>query len=269
MAEEKIRSESEFLWKLILKFILTPFYFVMFLFGKKSFSEVFSPFIDLLKFLFEPKFTIGIIILTTITTFYSWIFLTEKTFNLLMNYPLDLFNPSRYFSFITTGFIHADLAHLGWNMLTLYIFGRVVERKIGTFKTSVIYFSALIIASIGTSAANAFIGDNIPGLGASGAIMGLVSAAILLDPFFITYEAIIPLPIMVVGWFAIYGDLTGVLSRIDDGIGHFAHLFGFLSVSLTLYFFNQGDKNSIKKGFWINICSIIVIISVYLFLVRN
>lgn len=269
MADERIRSESEFIWKTIGKILLTPIYFMMFLFGKKKFDELILPFTDFFKFIFEPKFTISIIILTTITTFYTWNYLPEKSFNLLMSYPNDLFDISRYYSFITTGFIHGSLSHLLGNMLFLFLFGRVVEKKLGSLKTGLIYFSALIISSIGDSIISVLNGQNIPGLGASGAIMGIVSAGILLDPFYITYELIIPMPVMVAGWIQMYADFSGIIGNVNDGIGHFAHIFGFLSVSLTLYFFGNEDKSKIKKGFWINIASITIISIVYFFIIQK
>lgn len=269
MSEEKIRSESEFIWKTIGKILLTPIYFIMFLFKKKTFNELIEPFTDFLKFIFEPKFTIGIISITTIITFYSWIYLPEKSFNLLMNYPLDIFDFSRYYSLISSGFIHSNIAHLSGNMLATYLFGRVVEKKLGGLKMLGIYFSALIISSFGSSLINFLAGNNIPSLGASGAIMGLVSAAILLDPFFFTYEYLIPMPVMVAGWITIYSDFSGIISKVDDGIGHFAHIFGFLSISLTLYFFGNEDKEKIKKGFWINIASITIISIIYFIVIKR
>jgi hypothetical protein len=104
-------------------------------------------------------------------------------------------------------------------------------------------------------------GTSIGLLGASGAIMGILGAAMLLDPFYITYELIIPLPIMVVGWITIYGDITGVLSQTNDGISHIAHLAGFKSVSTGLYL--MGERESLKKGFIINIISLTLAIALY------
>jgi hypothetical protein len=91
--------------------------------------------------------------------------------------------------------------------------------------------------------------------------MGILGAAMLLDPFYITYELIIPMPVMVVGWITIYGDITGVLSQSNDGISHIAHLMGFKSVSTGLYL--MGEREKLKKGFIINIISIALAICLY------
>lgn len=66
--------------------------------------------------------------------------------------------------------------------------------------------------------------------------MGLISTAILLDPFYFTYELIIPLPIMIVGWLAIFADILGILNPVESGIGHLAHIGGFISIALLMYF---------------------------------
>jgi membrane associated rhomboid family serine protease len=163
--------------------------------------------------------------------------------------------------------LHANLSHLLGNMLALFIFGRVVERKLGIIKTLFIYFGALVISGIFTSLINGLIlNDNTPGLGASGAIMGLIAAAILLDPFYLTYEAILPLPIMLVGWLTIYADIIGILNPIKDGIGHFAHLGGFLSVGILLYLFGIDERKKMRTGLIINIASFIAIAVIYFFL---
>jgi membrane associated rhomboid family serine protease len=264
---EEIRSESKFVWKFILNIILTPITLLLVLFRKKQFKDLFQPFIDLFKFIFEPKFTISIIIINIILFVISLFFFSEATLNSLMNYPADLIH-LRLYTLITSGFFHASWIHLLGNMLGIFIFGRVVERRLGFFKTLLIYFGALIISNLFTSLIHLFIiGDNIGGLGASGAIMGLVSTAILLDPFYFTYELIIPLPIMVAGWLAIYADIAGIINPVEDGIGHFAHIGGFISVGLLMFLIGIDERSKLKKGFIINIISLVVAVAIYFLVV--
>ena len=169
---------------------------------------------------------------------------------------------------VTAGFLHADPIHLLVNMLGIFIFGRVVERKLGPIKTGLIYFGALIISSLFSSLINLFIlKNNVPGIGASGALMGLVAAAILLDPFYITYELIIPLPVMVVGWIAIYADLTGIINRVQDNIGHFAHLGGFISIALLMFLLGVDDRRKLAKGLLINLVSLGIGLIIYFFVI--
>ena len=96
--------------------------------------------------------------------------------------------------------------------------------------------------------------------------MGLVSVSILLNPFYLTHELIIPLPIMVTGWLALYADLAGILNPATDGIGHFAHFGGFLSVGLLAFALGVEERSSLKKGLIINIISLILAVILWLFI---
>ena len=265
---QKIQSETTFIWKLIVNILKTPLTLILILFKKKQFKDLFQPLNDLWLFIIEPKFTITLISLN-ILIFVISLFLSENLLTQFLNYPSDLFT-IRSYSLLTAGFLHANLPHLLGNMLALFIFGRVVERTLGTPKTSFIYIGAMILSMIFTSLIHSLIlNDNTPGLGASGAIMGLIAAAILLNPFYLTYEAIIPLPIMLVGWLTIYADITGILNPVEDGIGHFAHLGGFLSIGLLLYLLGIEERTKMKKGIIINVISVIIIAALYFFLIAK
>jgi membrane associated rhomboid family serine protease len=263
---DNIESESRFVWKFLLQILLTPITLILVLFKKKRSKELYVPFKNLLTFIFEPKFTITIIIITIITSVYCLLFISDAAFNQLINYPSDLLDASRWFSLITSGFLHANLTHLFGNMLAILIFGRVVERKLGFSKTAMIYFGALLISSIGDSIIGLIVGSTSGSLGSSGAIMGLVAAAMLIDPLYLTYELILPLPIMVVGWITMYADILGILDSSSDGIAHFAHLFGYLSITLMIFFLNTEERSKMKKGLMINLFSLLTLAALYLFL---
>jgi membrane associated rhomboid family serine protease len=80
----------------------------------------------------------------------------------------------QYWRLITNGFLHESIAHLGFNMLLLYFLGRILEPAIGSLRFAVIYFTALLCGSFGVLVATAG-----PSLGASGAIFGLMGAAVV------------------------------------------------------------------------------------------
>ena len=262
---KEIESESKFIWKFILLVLLTPITLIQVIMKKKNSSELFRPFTNLFRFIFEPKFTITIIIINIIIFIIS-AFLNEGILLSLVNYPSDILN-FRFHTLITSGFLHADIIHLLGNMLGIFIFGRVVERKLGSGKTAMIYFGALILSGIFNSLIHIFIlGENIGGIGASGALMGLVSAAILLDPFYLTYELIIPIPVMIIGWITIYADITGIINPTQDGIGHFAHIGGFVSIALLTYLLEYKNRKKMKKGLMINAASLFVGLLIYFLL---
>lgn len=258
-----IKSESQFIWRLLLDILLIPWTLLLIIFRKKELKDLLKPFSDIFKFIFEAKFTISIIIITIFTSLAAVALLSDAAFDLLLNYPEDILHLSRFYSLITAGFIHSSLSHLIGNMIGIFIFGRVVERKFGFGKTMIIYFGALIISSLGDSIMGLILGVEGGGLGASGALMGLVATAILINPFYITYELIIPLPIMVDGWMFILADFAGIISPAGDGVAHFAHIFGYLSITLIMFLLGGEERSKMKKGLLINLGSLLVLGFIY------
>lgn len=251
----KINSESRFLINFLKCTLLTPLILVQIIQGKKQFKDLFNPFKEIKNFLIEPKITVKIIQLN-ILFFIASLFIPESMFNLFVSYPTDILS-SRFYTIITSGFLHASISHLFFNMLGIYIFGRVVERKLGQNKMILVYGSSLIISNIFNSLIHLFIlQENIGGIGASGALMGVIATAMLIDPFYLTYELFFPLPIMVIGWLSILADIQGILRPANDGIGHFAHLGGFLSITIIMFLLEKHEIKHIKKGLIINIISL-------------
>ncbi|MFH1431758.1 MAG: rhomboid family intramembrane serine protease [archaeon] len=267
--DKEIEPESKFLLKLIYDVLLTPVTLVLVMLGKREWGDLFKPFYDMYEFLFEAKFTITIIIANVAVTIFAAFFLSSETFNALINYPSNLLDYRRYYTLVTAGFLHGSLVHLFWNMFGIFIFSRSVERKLGSAKTAMVYFGALVISSAFYSAINLFLmGSDVPAIGASGALMGIIAAAILLDPFGITFSSVVPLPNMICGWFAIYADISGLLSNANDGIAHVAHVGGFLSVTVLMFLLNRDERYEMEKGIIINLFSLVVI-GVIFFLVTS
>jgi membrane associated rhomboid family serine protease len=229
------------------------------------------PFSETIRFFFEAKFT-AFMIIANILIFFVINILTNLeiiSIDFITNYFVS--SPSDFLSFniipiIGSWFMHANLAHLFSNMLFLFILGRIVEREIGIFYTTLIYFGSAIISSIFNSFIHlAFLGSDPLGLGASGAIAGLASVAMLLDPLYLTHlVAGLPVPIFIVSWTFLASDLLGVLRPLpEDSIGHYAHLGGFFSIALLVFLFDKKDKNKLRKGLIFNIITIIVLLIIY------
>ena len=138
---------------------------------------------------------------------------------------------------VTSGFLHVDISHLFLNMFTLYFFAPVVIGWFGSVKFLIIYFVSLIAGSL----LALFFHKNEPfysAVGASGAVMGVLYAAILLNPdmqlgiMFIP----IPLPAYVLGIAYLLYSIWGMKSRMGN-IGHTAHFGGAIGGYATTLLF--------------------------------
>lgn len=248
---KEISSESKFVWKQILFIITLPFLLIQIIIGKKPLSALLTPFRDFFIFVTEARVTF-FLILVNVTLFVAEFFMDKTLLESLAFRPEHLFQ-LQILPIIASWFLHANLLHLAGNMLFLFIFGRVVEMRFGAIKFLFIYFGSAIISSI----ISALFGQG--GIGASGAIAGLIAAAILIQPFYLTYLFVgIPIPIMIVGWLAILADISGILIPKNDNIGHFAHLGGYLAITLLVFFFNKQERQQMKKGLIFNILFVII-----------
>jgi membrane associated rhomboid family serine protease len=80
----------------------------------------------------------------------------------------------QYWRLITNGFLHENFIHIGFNMYLLYMLGLMLEPAIGSVRFAAIYLTALLAGSFGVVFATA-----APSLGASGAVFGLMGAAVV------------------------------------------------------------------------------------------
>ena len=127
---------------------------------------------------------------------------------------------------LTSGFLHVDWLHLGFNMYALYLFGNIVASILGISDFLIIYFGSLLAGSLYSLKYH----QKEPyysAVGASGAVSGIVFSAILLYPGMELYLFFIPIPIpgyiFGVGYllYSIYG-----MKKQVGNVGHAAHLGG-------------------------------------------
>lgn len=131
-----------------------------------------------------------------------------------------------HYRMLTSAFLHVDIGHLAFNMLTLYFFAPTVLTELNDVKFLMIYFGSLLAGNIFTLSfhKNDF---QYRAVGASGAVIGVLYAAILLDSglvlnfFFIPID--IPAYLFGIGYliYTIYG-----MKNNNDLIGHSAHFGG-------------------------------------------
>jgi membrane associated rhomboid family serine protease len=161
-----------------------------------------------------------------------------------------LANPGGDFlTIFTSMFMHAGWVHLGGNMLYLFIFGDNVEDRFGHIKFLIFYLLCGIGATFAQLAFSA--GSNVPNLGASGAIAGVLGAYILMFPKgkvnVLMGRGVIPMPaLVVIGLWIIlqlFSGIGSIASTADTGgVAYMAHIGGFIT-GLALTFVlgrNQG-----------------------------
>ncbi len=141
-----------------------------------------------------------------------------------------------FLTLFTAMFMHGGWLHLGGNMLYLWIFGDNVEDRFGHVKFTIFYLVCGIAATFAQLAFS--MGSNVPNLGASGAIAGVLGAYILMFPQgkvnVLMGRGVIPMPaLVVIGLWIVLQFFSGIgsISNTADtgGVAYMAHIGGFIA----------------------------------------
>ncbi len=191
--------------------------------------------------------TVNALVNEQTTEFSSW-----GRYRLAMFFPTsDYFQP---YQIVTHMFMHADLTHLFFNMFAVFMFAPPLEMTWGPKRFLFYYlftgFGALglyllvryINMSTGTESVYM---ENIPMLGASGAVFGILLGYGMLFPENRIQLLIPPIPLKAKYFVAIYAgiELFLGLGNFNTGVAHFAHLGGALfGLLLILYWRKFGSR---------------------------
>jgi membrane associated rhomboid family serine protease len=149
-----------------------------------------------------------------------------------------------YLTILTSMFMHGGVFHIVWNMLYFWIFGNNIEERLGHLRFILFYLFCGVVAALSHILLSP--DSNVPMIGASGAVSGMLGAYILLFPmaqvrtivllgFYITVVRIPAL--IVIGFWAIIQVVSGLLSQgnaAQGGIAFFAHVGGFVAGLFTI-----------------------------------
>jgi len=190
--------------------------------------------------------------ITVALSLYAWN--NQSIMNKWIMNPYSVKQYKEYYRFLTSGFLHADYAHLFFNMLSLYFFGDIVAyyfsgifgSDIGSLLYAVLYLVGIIVANV-PSYADHKNDRYYNALGASGGVSAVVFSAILFQPTAQIYVYFFPVPGFV--YAILYSAYSYYMSKRNlDNIGHSAHLYGaafgvaftlLLQPSLFSHFINQ------------------------------
>jgi membrane associated rhomboid family serine protease len=172
----------------------------------------------------DPIATYVIIAICVLAYFGSRAGGTGRAFNELLLYGPAVAD-GEYWRLVTSGFLHAGLLHLLFNMYVLYWLGRMIEPAIGTARFLALYGTALLAGSLGVL----LLSFDSRTVGASGAVFGLMAAAFVMqrsrgiDPM---ASGLGPVILLNLG-------ITFLLPGISIG-GHLGGLIGGAAAALAL-----------------------------------
>ena len=174
--------------------------------------------------------------------------------------PMDLYVVPGWVTIFTSMFMHGGFMHLIGNMLYMWIFADNIEDSLGAKKFIIFY----LLCGIGAAMSQVLmdINSQIPMVGASGAIGGILGAylinypkakVLVLIPFGFFSQLIKIKAIYVLGfWFILQFINSGTASAQGGGVAYAAHIGGFISGVILILFFNKKNKKTKKiiKGPW-------------------
>ncbi|HTI34978.1 MAG TPA: rhomboid family intramembrane serine protease [Miltoncostaea sp.] len=146
----------------------------------------------------------------------------------------------RALALLTSLFLHADWLHLGFNMLFLWVFGNNIEERLGRIRYLPFYLLCGVVASLAQVLADP--GSDIPLIGASGAISGILGAYLVLYPRVRVWTVVLPLfflPFKLPAWLwlgfylvlqLLY--LGGDATAGGGGVAYMAHIGGYVAGAL-------------------------------------
>ena len=168
-----------------------------------------------------------------------------------------------YRRLLTSGFLHANWLHFGFNIGTLLAFSFSLEMTLGYLNFLILYFGSLLGGSLLALYIHRNHGD-YRALGASGAISGVVLASVILFPNSSIHFFLLPLEIKswLFGALFILISIFGIKAQRDN-IGHEAHLGGAIT-GILIALILAPDHTAIN---WLLVFGLLVPVAIFLYLV--
>lgn len=147
----------------------------------------------------------------------------------------------RIYQLFTYSILHGSIFHLGFNMFALWMFGTIIEQRLGSERFIVLYLVSVLSAGIGQLIFSYFVNNNEPAIGASGGIFGILLAFGMYFPMEWLILIFPPIPIrawLFVLLYTIFELVLGITGS-EKGVAHFAHLGGAIGAFLLILFWGN------------------------------
>ena len=178
---------------------------------------------------------VGLIVANVV---FSYKGITEPSFLNTYKFQIAAILRGERIRMLSSGFLHVDYLHLGFNMYALYLFASPVLGTLGNVPFLILYFGSLLLGNVFTLFYHKK-ETYYSAVGASGAVSGIVYSAIVLYPEMTLY--LFPLPIPIPGYLFGIGYLLysmyGMKKQLGS-VGHSAHLGGAIGgffITILLY----------------------------------
>lgn len=167
-----------------------------------------------------------VLLLIIANVLFSWKGLNDYAFFERYKFQVSRILHGEKIRMLSSGFLHVDWLHLGFNMYALYLFGDIVNARLGTVGFLIIYFGSLLAGSLYSLSYHKK-EPYYSAVGASGAVSGVVYSCIMLYPEMKLGLILIPIPIpgYIFGVAYLLYSIYGMKKRLGN-IGHSAHLGG-------------------------------------------
>jgi membrane associated rhomboid family serine protease len=199
------------------------------------------------------KLTILLIVINIVVFFY-----TASNLNYYVKeygFSPSSFLNGKYYIIVTALFLHANISHIVFNMIALFLMGPSVEKSVGGLKFFFVYFLGGMIANLAMFIPFLY-SPNSVGIGASGAIMALIGLGTFICPGkLVISQFLIPLPFVVVGAFYFLSNAMNLFT--SSQIGYPVHVLGIIIGSI----FGLVWSRNWLRGILIFIITLILIIS--------
>lgn len=210
----------------------------------------------------KPIVTLSLILLCFIIFFYQLSIGELKNYEFIYEYgmkpkeTLNFLSINNCFTLFSSMFLHGGFLHLIGNMLFLWIYGNNIEDSMGHIRFLFFYLLCGIAAALLQAIINP--SSNIPMIGASGAVSGILSAYLLLFPrakvstlviiiFFITVIRL-PAGLLIIIWFLTQLFNASLSDPNSPGVAWFAHIGGFCMGALLIPFFKKEKFKFFSAG---------------------